>query len=96
MGFCGPDIFFILLSIISLVLHYNYVNSFTIGMIIHISFVITWSLILYFFCSINWFHFAWGLVVLPFVLEYYALTILIKEAVVDPSVLLQFGTPKPK
>ena len=95
MEFCGPDVFFIMLSFISIGLHYYYVNSFTVGLVIQVCFSIIWSLILYFFCSINWFHFAWILVVLPFVLEYYALTVLIKEAVIDPNILLQFGTPKP-
>ena len=77
-------------------LHFYYVNSITIGLVIHISFVILWSLLLHFLCKINWFNFAWGLVVLPFILEYYALTVLIQKAVIDPSILLQFGTPKPK
>ena len=92
MTFCTPNIFFILFSTISIGLHYYYIKTVTYGLALHVFSVAIWSLLLYFFCRINWFHFAWFLVLLPFIIEYYALSILLKKAIKDPNILSQFET----
>jgi hypothetical protein len=95
-SFCGPAFIYIIISVLALILQYQFTTTITFGILLHIAFVVVWTIILYILCTRNWGNTAWFLVVLPFIIGYFMLQILLEKAILDPSILLQFGTPNPK
>jgi len=92
----SPIIFYVIISCISLYLHYSFIHAITYGTIAHFVFIIVWSCLLFLLCKIQWIHIAWVFVILPFYFGYLILSSLLQRSIKDPSVLLQFGTPNPK
>ena len=92
---CPATITYIVLSVISLYLQYNSNQKFTTGFFIHIVFSSLWTYMLNYLCTMNMQTTAWLLVMLPYVLGFYIMMVVLEQAVLDPSTLLQYGTPIP-
>jgi len=89
MEFCGPTIFNLVLGTISIIAQIV-IGSSTLSIMVDILFVILWTFLLNYLCSIGWSFLGWLLVLFPFVV-----LLLLYLLTVDISLMKRTASPSP-